>query len=65
MVAGVYLYKNTKDKYDQLHEQKDGIEDSFNEDLEWENNPDKQTAVIKIEKPTDMSNENDWSDQHE
>ena len=54
-----------KEKYDHLYEQKDAIEASFEEALEWENNPDKQTAVIKIEKSADISNESDWLDQHE
>ena len=65
LAAGVYLYKNMKEKYGYLYDQKDAIEASFGEALEWENNPDKQTAVIKIEKSADISNESDWLDQHE
>lgn len=65
LAAGVYLYKNMKEKYEHLYEQKDAIEASFGEALEWENNPDKQTAVIKIEKSADISNESDWLNQHE
>ena len=59
------LYKNMKDKYEDVFEKKDVIEAQLNESLDWENNPDKQTAVIKLERPADISNESDWPDQHE
>lgn len=64
LVAGAYLYKNMKEKYEQLYERKDSIEASFGEPLEWENNPNKQTAVIKLEQSADIKNEIDWVEQH-
>lgn len=65
LAASLYLYNNMKEKYDSLYEQKDSIENSFGESLTWENNPNKQTAVIKLEMGADIDNEDDWSRQHE
>lgn len=64
ITAGVYLYKNMKDKFETLIEQKDEIEQKFGQPLDWENNSTKQTAVIKIEKLADIFDEDDWINQH-
>ncbi|MCB9965833.1 MAG: DUF4268 domain-containing protein [Rhodospirillales bacterium] len=64
ITAGVYLYKNMKERYETLNEQKQEIEQKFGQPLDWENSPTKQTAVIKIEKLADISNETDWINQH-
>lgn len=63
--AGVYLYRNMKDKFDALYARKTEIEAIFGHPLEWENNPDKETAVIKTEKRADINNKSDWLKQHE
>lgn len=65
LAASLYLYDNMKEKYDYLYEQKDSIESSFGESLDWENNPNKRTAVIKLEIDADIDNEEDWPRQHE
>ena len=65
LAASLYLYNNMKEKYDNLYEQKDNIENLFGESLNWENNPNKQTAVIKLEIDADIDNEEDWLKQHE
>jgi hypothetical protein len=53
-----------KDTYQTFYEQKDEIEQQFGQPLDWENSPTKQTAVIKTERVADISNEEDWINQH-
>lgn len=65
LTAGIYLYRNLKEKYDQVYEKRNAIEAALGEALVWENSPDKQTAIIKIEKNSDISNEQDWPNQYE
>lgn len=63
ITAGIYLRKNMRDFYEELLLRKDSIESEFGYTLEWENDTDKQTAIIKIEQLADISNEDSWPDQ--
>lgn len=64
VVAGVYLQKSMKYLFDNLHSQKEEIERNLGFALEWENDPAKQTAVIKIERPANIMNNNNWIEEH-
>ena len=65
ITAGVYLYKNKKGAYDKLFESKAAIEQDLGYTLTWENDPKKQTAVLKIERPADIENNARWKEEHE
>jgi len=62
ITVGVYLSKNMRSAFDDFLAEK-AIEDQFGENLEWENEENKQTAVIKIEKQADIYDEGDWEAQ--
>lgn len=64
IVAGVYLQKNMKYLFDNLYSQKEDIERNLGFTLEWENDPAKQTAVIKIERPANIMDSNNWTEEH-
>ena len=65
ITAGVYLYKNMKNTYDAILLQKGKIEESLGFSLSWENDPNKQTAVIKTERLCDIGNDAKWKEDHE
>ena len=65
LVTGVYLYKNMKEKYEGVYEQRNIIESALDEKLKWESDIDKKTAVIKLERDGNINNQDDWAEQHE
>lgn len=62
LAAGVYLYDNMKPFFEDLTQHKTEIESMLGYSLIWENDRSKQTAVIKVEKALDLSNEDCWKE---
>lgn len=62
LAAGVYLYDNMKPFFEDLAQHKTEIESMLGYSLIWENDPSKQTSVIKVEKALDLSNEESWKE---
>lgn len=65
IIVGIYLSKSMRPAYENLLVSKEAIENELGQPLEWENNPNKGTAIIKIEQQADISNEDDWLTQQE
>lgn len=65
ITAGVYLYKNMKNTYDVVLAQRDNIEGMLGFILNWENDPNKQTAVIKTGRPSDIADQSQWDVEYE
>ncbi len=66
LTARICLYKKMKEKFKELYEQKDTIEKSFGEALEWQD--DRKHSIIKLksdsEKSADIENKNNWPEYH-
>jgi hypothetical protein len=62
IVVGVYLSKNMRFAFDDFGYE-ESVKEAFGDTLEWENEASKQTAVIKIEKKANISDEGDWESQ--
>ncbi|MCK9415032.1 DUF4268 domain-containing protein, partial [Candidatus Dojkabacteria bacterium] len=61
--AEVYIPDN-KDLFQYLHDQKDEIENSLQEKLDWMELPNKKASRIKLRKKADFNKREEWESQH-
>ena len=55
---------DSKQLFSALHEQKENIENELNEDLEWEELPEKKASTIKLISSGSLSSQDNWEQYH-
>ncbi len=65
LTARICLFEKMREKYEDLNQQKDTIEESFGEDLVWQDDRKTQSIIkLKSEKDANIENKNNWPEYH-